>query len=64
MKKTTRKLALRSETIRALSTQALALVIGGQETGPANGYPFSGPRHCDAAAYPQSRDRDCTAAAE
>ena len=64
MKKTTRKLVLRSETIRALSAQALTRVIGGQETVPADGYPFSRERQCPAAdAYPQSRERQCDVAA-
>jgi hypothetical protein len=61
MKKTTRKLVLRKETIRELSRQALTLVIGGQETVPANAYPWSRERDCDAAvAYPQSNPRQCT----
>ncbi len=63
MKKMTRKLVLRKETVRELSRQALTHVIGGQETVPADGYPYSGPRQCDAAAYPYSRERQCPAAA-
>jgi hypothetical protein len=46
MKKTTRKLVLRKETVRELSGQALTHVIGGQETVTAD-------------AVPQTRDRDC-----
>lgn len=62
MKKNTRKLALLKETIRALSAQALTRVIGGQETVPADAYPQSRERQCDAAAaYPQTGPRDCTA---
>ena len=44
MKKTTRKLVLRKETVRELSGQALTHVIGGRETD---------------AAVPQSRDKQC-----
>ena len=46
MKKTTRKLVLRKETVRELSGQALTQVIGGQETDAAN-------------AEPQTRDKQC-----
>jgi hypothetical protein len=71
MKKTTRKLVLRRETIRELSAKALTHVIGGQETdaypqtGPRQcltvaAYPQSGPKQClTVAAYPQSRERQC-----
>jgi hypothetical protein len=55
MKKTTRKLVLRKETIRELSAQALTLIIGGLDTD--NAYPYSGPRQCLAAAVPQSKDK-------
>ena len=44
MKKTTRKLVLRKETVRELCEKALTHVIGGQETD---------------AAVPQSRDKQC-----
>jgi len=37
MKKTTRKLVLRKETVRELSGQALSRVLGGQETDAADG---------------------------
>ena len=47
MKKTTRKLVLRKETVRELSRQALSRVLGGQDTDAA-------------AAEPQSRDKQCT----
>ena len=46
MKKTTRKLVLRKETVRELSEKALTHVIGGQETDTADAYPQSGPRQC------------------
>jgi hypothetical protein len=46
MKKTTRKLVLRKETIRALSAEALTRVIGGQETDTADAYPYSRPKQC------------------
>ena len=46
MKKTTRKLVLRKETVRELSGKALTQVIGGQETDTADAYPYSGPKHC------------------
>ena len=46
MKKTTRKLVLRKQTLRELSGQALTRVIGGQETEPADAYPYSGPKQC------------------
>jgi hypothetical protein len=63
MKKTTRKLVLRAETIRELSALALTHVIGGQETDAAADYPYSRPKQCDAAAaYPYSRERQCDAA--
>jgi len=47
MRKTTRKLVLRKETVRELSGQALSRVIGGQETDVAD-------------AEPQTRDKQCT----
>jgi len=59
MKKTTRKLMLRTETVRELSEQALSRVIGGQEADTNNAVPFSRERQCPAAAYTQSRDRQC-----
>ena len=46
MKKTTRKLVLRKETVRELSRQALTLIIGGQETVPADAYPWSRDKVC------------------
>jgi len=46
MKKTTRKLVLRKETVRELSGKALTHVIGGQETDSAD-------------AVPQTRDKQC-----
>ena len=46
MKKTTRKLVLRKETVRELSGKALTHVIGGQETDAAD-------------AMPQTRDKQC-----
>jgi hypothetical protein len=46
MKKTTRKLVLRKETLRELSEQALTRVIGGQETDTADAYPQSRPKQC------------------
>jgi hypothetical protein len=49
MRKTTRKLLLRKETIRELSGQALTHVIGGQETVNADAYPWSRERQCPAA---------------
>jgi hypothetical protein len=57
MKKTTRKLVLRKETIRELSVKALTHVIGGQDTD--NVYPYSGPKQCMLAAMPQSGDKQC-----
>ena len=56
MKKATRKLVLRKETVRELSAQALAHVIGGQEV-TADAYPFSNPKQCGIAAMPQSGDK-------
>jgi hypothetical protein len=50
MRKTTRKLVLRKETVRELSGQALTHVIGGQETDTAVAYPYSRERQCPAAA--------------
>jgi hypothetical protein len=61
MKKTNRKLVLRSETIRALSAQALTRIIGGQET--ADAVPHSRDKVCLIAAVPHSRDRGCEIAA-
>lgn len=56
MKKTTRKLVLRKETIRELSGKALTHMIGGLDTDDA--YPYSNPRQCPAAdAVPQSKDK-------
>ena len=46
MKKTTRKLVLRKETVRELSGQALSRVLGGQETDAAVDEPFSGIKVC------------------
>ena len=57
MKKTTRKLVLRQETVRELSGQALSRAIGGQETDVA--VPFSGDRVCKTAAVQQSGDQQC-----
>jgi hypothetical protein len=60
MKKTTRKLVLRKETVRELSGQALTHVIGGLDTDVA--YPQSNPRQCltvAADAYPYSNPRQC-----
>ncbi len=57
MKKTTRKLVLRTETVRELSGQALMHVIGGQETAVA--VPFSGDKVCLTAAVSQSGDQQC-----
>ena len=68
MKKTTRKLVLRKETIRELSGKALTHVIGGLDTDAypysrdrqcpaAADYPYSGPRQCPIAAVPQSKDK-------
>ncbi len=57
MKKTTRKLVLRTETVRELSGLALTQVIGGQETAVA--VPFSGDKVCLTAAVPQSGDKQC-----
>ena len=59
MKKTTRKLVLRKETVRALSGQELTHVIGGQETDAADAYPYSRPKQCQIAAVPQSGDTQC-----
>jgi hypothetical protein len=61
MRKTNRKLVLRSETIRELSAQALTRVIGGLETDTAAGVPHSRDRVCLVAAVPYSRDRVCLA---
>jgi hypothetical protein len=57
MRKTTRKLVLRKESIRELSGQALTHVIGGQE--PAADVPFSGDKVCLTAAVPQTGDKQC-----
>jgi len=46
MKKATRKLVLRKETVRELSRHALSRVIGGQETDTANAGPFTGDKMC------------------
>ena len=46
MRKTTRKLVLRKETVRELSGQALSRVIGGQETDAADAEPWSRDRVC------------------
>ena len=59
MKKTNRKLVLRSETIRELSAQALTRIIGGLETDIAAGVPFSGDKVCKATAMQQSLDGQC-----
>ena len=58
MKKTTRKLVLRKENVRELSGQALARVIGGQETDAADAYPYSAPRECQTSGLvaPQGGD--------
>ena len=57
MKKTTRKLVLRKETVRELSGQELTHVIGGLDTDDA--YPQSRDRQCLIAAVPQSGDKQC-----
>ena len=44
MKKTTRKLVLRKETVRELSEKALTHVIGGLDTDDA--YPQTGTKQC------------------
>lgn len=62
MKKTNRKLVLRSETIRELSAQALTHVIGGLETETAAEVPFSRERVCGIAAVPYSGDKVCLTA--
>ena len=59
MKKTTRKLVLRTETVRELSRLALTRAIGGQETDTADAYPFSGPKVCLIAGVPQSGGKQC-----
>ena len=64
MKKTTRKLVLRKETVRELSEKALTHVIGGQETVTADAYPQSNIRQCGSGliaedAYPQSGCKQC-----
>ena len=64
MKKTTRKLVLRKETVREVSGQVLTRVIGGQETVTADAYPQTRPRQCLIAdGYPWSRPRQCLTAA-
>jgi hypothetical protein len=55
MKKTSRKLMLRKETVRELSAQALTLIIGGLDTD--NAYPYSRDKVCLIAAVPQSKDK-------
>ena len=61
MKKTTRKLVLRKETVRELSRQALSHVIGGHETDIAVAEPWSGDKVCGsgliAALDGVARDR-------
>jgi hypothetical protein len=57
MRKTTRKLVLRTETVRELSRLALTHVVGGQETAVA--VPFSGDKVCKTAAVPPSGDQQC-----
>jgi hypothetical protein len=46
MKKTTRKLVLRKETVRELAGQALTHVIGGQDTDTAVAEPWSRYKVC------------------
>jgi len=46
MKKTTRKLVLRKQTVRELSRHALSHVIGGQETETADAVPWSRDKVC------------------
>ena len=46
MKKTTRKLVLRKETVRELSRLALSRVIGGQDTDIAVAEPWSRHKEC------------------
>jgi hypothetical protein len=63
MKKTTRKLVLRKETVRELSGQALSRVIGGQEMDTAVAYPYSNPKQClSADGYPFSNPKQCLSA--
>ena len=49
MKKTTRKLVLRKETVRELSGQALSRVLGGQETDAVAAEPWSRDKVCGPA---------------
>jgi hypothetical protein len=63
MKKTTRKLVLRKESVRALSGQELSRAIGGLETDTAAPYPQTRCRQCGTssdlvATLDVSRDGD------
>jgi hypothetical protein len=62
MKKTNRKLVLRSETTRELAAQALTRIIGGQETNTAAEVPYSRDKVCLIAAVPHSGDKVCLTA--
>ena len=66
MKKTTRKLVLRKETLRELSSKELSRTIGGLETD-ADAVKQSGYKQCltsglVADAVPQTRDKQCLSA--
>jgi hypothetical protein len=50
MKKTTRKLVLRKETVRALSGQELSRALGGLETDTTAPYPQTGCRQCGGSS--------------
>jgi hypothetical protein len=56
MRKTTRKLMLRKETVRALSGQDLSRAIGGLETDAAEPYPQTGLRQCLTSGFVAALD--------
>ena len=64
MKKSLRKLTLRKETVRALSTKDIERAVGGKDPATAFAEPWSRDRHCPALAEPESSDRQCPALAE
>lgn len=50
MKKTTRRLVLRKESVRALSGQELSRALGGLETDATKPYPQTGCKECGTSS--------------